>query len=345
MIRSSAVLLIFFLLLSYISFENAASIFSRELREEFAFSYSENERIKGELARFFGLKKGKEGQPLYLPAEKLAEYTESIVYKDIPYGSNKAQKLDILVPLSIQRNEKLPVFVFVHGGTWIGGSKNEALYSHFAYEVLKAGYIFVSLDYRVYPEVRFAGILADIRKALLWLYDHIEAYGGQREFVLCGHSAGAHLVALVTVQRNLLPEEVYRAIRLVFLLSGPYDLPAYEETLHIPFRNLVRWMFLDLFEGRKNLAELSPIQRAERTHIHFVLVVGDKDEVTPKEQSQRLFEALRRKGNSVDLFILPSVGHGGTLYVLNSHFDREGVFSAKFRHLLKNEGPQYGSNE
>ncbi|MBC7217989.1 MAG: alpha/beta hydrolase, partial [Candidatus Caldatribacterium sp.] len=327
MIRSSAILLIFFLLLSYISLENAASILSRELKEQFAFSFFENERIKEELAQTFGLKKVKEGKPLYMPPEILAEYTESIVYKDVPYGNDKAQKLDILVPLSIRRNEKLPVFVFVHGGTWIGGSKNEALYRHFAREVTRAGYIFVSLDYRVYPRVRFSGILADVRKALSFLYENIETYGGRREFVLCGHSAGAHLVALSTVKRGILPEEVYKAVRLVLLLSGPYDLPAYEETLDIPFRNLIRRIFFDLFEGKKNLRELSPVFQVEKTPIPFVLVVGEEDEITPKEQSMRLFEELRAKGNSAELFILPGVGHGGTLYVLNSEFDRKGLFT------------------
>lgn len=341
--RSSAILLIFFLLLSYISLDNAASILSRELRERFAFSYFENESMKEAFARTFGLKRGKEGQPLYMPPEILAEYAAALVYKDVPYGSDKAQKLDIFVPLTIRKGEKLPVFVFVHGGTWIGGSKNEVLYTHFAREVLRAGYIFVSLDYRVYPKVRFSGILADIRRALLWLYDHIAEYGGERRFVLCGHSAGAHLVALATVQRSILPEEVFRAIELVFLCSGPYDLPAYDATLDIPFRNLIRRIFFDLFEGRKNLEELSPVYRVENTHIRFVLVVGEKDEITPKEQSERLFQELRKKGNEAELFVLPGIGHGGTLFALNPQFDPTGNFAFKFQSLLQRARLQYGS--
>lgn len=344
-LHSTTILLLFFLLLSYISIENAASILSRELKEQFAFSYFENERIKEALAQTFGLKKGKEGQPLYMPPEILAEYTESIVYKDIPYGSDKAQKLDILVPLSIRKGEKLPVFVFVHGGSWIGGSKNEALYSHFAREVLRTGYIFVSLDYRVYPKVRFPGILADIRKALLWLYDHVEAYGGQRTFVLCGHSAGAHLVALSTVQKGILPEKVYKATKLVLLLSGPYDLPAYDQTLDIPFQKLIRQIFFDLFEGKKNLEEFSPVYRVTKTHLHFVLVVGARDEITPREQSARLFQKLKEEGNQVDLYVLPEIGHGGTLFVLNPQFDSEGIFASEFFRLLKSAKLQHGLSE
>lgn len=343
MIRSSTILLIFFLLLSYISLENAASLLERELKEQFAFSYAENEEIKKALAQAFHLKMGKEGQPLYLPPETLAEYAEAVVYKDIPYGREKAQKLDILVPLSIREGEKLPVFVFIHGGTWIGGSKDEALYAHFAREVLRARYIFVSLDYRVYPRVRFSGILEDIGQALSWLYDHIEVYGGKRVFVLCGHSAGAHLAALATVQKGVLPEKVYASIKLVFLLSGPYDLPAYEESLDLPFRNLIRQIFLNLFEGRRNLRELSPVYVVTKTPIRFVLVVGEKDEITPEDQSRRLFEALKAKGNHAELYVLPGVGHGGTLFVLNSQFDRENLFALRFSRLLRNAALQYGS--
>uniref|UniRef100_A0A7V3YLY5 Alpha/beta hydrolase n=1 Tax=Candidatus Caldatribacterium californiense TaxID=1454726 RepID=A0A7V3YLY5_9BACT len=334
-LQSTAVLVLFFLLLSYISLENAASILSRKLQEQFAFSFWENERMKDEFARFFGLKRPETGKPLFMPPPILADYAEALVYKDIPYGKKKGQTLDILVPLSLRSDEKLPVFVFVHGGTWIGGSKDEVLYSHFAREVLKAGYLFVSLDYRVYPKVRFSGILGDIRQALLWLFAHIEEYGGRKRFVLCGHSAGAHLVALATVQHGVLPEDVLQSITQVFLLSGPYDLPAYDETLDIPFKNLIRQVFFDLFEGRNNLRELSPVFQVEHTHIVYVLVVGERDEITPREQSEKLVTKLLEKNNIAFLFVVPNAGHGGTLFVLNSDFDREGAFASIFRTLLE----------
>ncbi len=337
-LQGSAVLLIFFLLLSYIALDNVRDVFVRELKREFAFSFFENEGQKARFAEFFGLPKPQEGKAFLMPPEVLAEYTEALIYRDVPYGPEKKQKLNILVPLSISSGEKLPVFVFVHGGTWIGGTKDEVLYSHFAKEVVRTGYIFASLDYRVYPEVKFSGIVDDVRRALVWLYRNIDEYGGERRFVLCGHSAGAHLVALLTVQDDLLPPEIFKSVHQVFLLSGPYDLLTYEENLNLPFRELVKRMFLDLFEGRKNLKDISPVYQVEKIHIDFILAVGEKDEVTPKEQTEALFRELRRWGNRAQMFSLPGIGHGGTLFVLNEDFDREGIVAPVFRKILREAG-------
>ncbi|MGQ9622226.1 MAG: alpha/beta hydrolase [Candidatus Caldatribacteriaceae bacterium] len=337
-LQGSAVLLLFFLLLSYISFDNARGVFLRELKEEFAFSFSENETMRSTFAVFFGLQKPREGRAFLMPDSLLAEYAGAVVVSDIAYGPRESEKLDILVPLSIRSGEKPPVFVFVHGGAWIGGTKDEALYRHFAKEVIQSGYIFVSLDYRVYPRVKLSGIVDDVRQALVWLCEHVEEYGGERSFVVCGHSAGAQLVALLTVQDGLLPSEVSQSIKAVFLLSAPYDLPSYNEDLRLPFQELVRKMFLDLFEGSKNLKEISPVYQVEKTPIDFILAVGERDEVTPKEQTEALFQELRRQGNRARMFVLPGIGHGGTLFVLNEDFDREGIFVPIFRKLLKEMG-------
>ncbi|MGC8778735.1 MAG: alpha/beta hydrolase, partial [Candidatus Caldatribacteriaceae bacterium] len=221
-LRGSAVLVLFLLLFSYISLENAGERFAAELKERFAFSYRENERIKIQLCDYLGLPRPKkERKRVLMPPETLAQYAQGILYKNVRYGDRKSQTLDILVPLSIRKKEKLPVFVFVHGGTWIGGSKDEILYAQLGKEVAKNRYIWVSIDYRVYPEVSISGMTKDLVTALTWIYDHIGEYGGDPErLTLGGHSAGAHLVALLTVGESALSPFLYRAIKKILLLSG-----------------------------------------------------------------------------------------------------------------------------
>jgi pimeloyl-ACP methyl ester carboxylesterase len=73
----------------------------------------------------------------------------------------------------------------------------------------------------------------------------------------------------------------------------------------------------------------------EHTHISYVLVVGERDEITPREQSEKLLAKLLEKNNTASLFVVPNVGHGGTLFVLNSDFDQEGAFAPIFRALLE----------
>jgi acetyl esterase/lipase len=323
-LRSSAILILFLLLFSYVSLENAGERLANELKERFSFSYQENEQIKVQLCDYFGLPRPKkEGKRVFMPAETLAQYAQGVLYKDVSYGKKKNQVLDVLVPLSIRKGEKLPVFVFVHGGTWIGGSKDELLYAQLGKEIALNRYIWVSIDYRVYPEVSISGMTRDLVAALTWVYEHIEGYGGDpRRLVLGGHSAGAHLVALLTVGEGALPPLLYKAVQKVLLLSGPYDLPAYQGTLDIRWEDVVEFFFLNLFEGKKNLYRFSPVYRVGKTPFRFLLMVGEKDELTPPSQTERLYQVLREKGNQVRFLLVPGRGHGGILLALNSDFDQ-----------------------
>ncbi|MGQ9473068.1 MAG: alpha/beta hydrolase [Candidatus Caldatribacteriaceae bacterium] len=324
-IRSSVVLILFFLLFSYISFENAQDYFSAKVKERFSFSYWENERIKGKLCDYFDLPRPKkEGKEVFMPPEILAQYAQGILYRNIRYGSKKSQLLDVMVPLSIHKEEKLPVFVFVHGGTWIGGSKDEILYAQLGKEITKNRYIFVSVDYRVYPEVSISGMTQDLVDALDWIKKHAEEYGGNPEkIVLGGHSAGAHLVALLTVEEGILPSYLYQSIQKVVLLSGPYDLLAYRGNLDLPWEKAIELLFFKLFEGKKNLRHFSPVHRARKTTFQFFLMVGEKDELTPPSQTERLCQVLRNQGNWVECHLVPGKGHGGVLLALNSDFEKD----------------------
>ncbi|MCX6088884.1 MAG: alpha/beta hydrolase [Candidatus Atribacteria bacterium] len=321
-LRSSVLLLIFLLIMSYVSVKNAEELFTGELKDRVSFSWDEGEMIKKAIIQKVGLPSSdKKVTDILMPPEALAKYVEGVVYKDIEYGDHPEEKLNVIIPLSIRTNEKLPVFVFIHGGTWMAGTKDSILYSQFAKEILKDRCIFVTLNYRLFPKVRFPEILDDPTSAITWVYKNISQYGGDpNKIILCGHSAGAHLAALLAVPKGYLPDRVYWAIKKVLLLSGPYDLPRYDETLGIGYEKVVKEVFLNLFGGRKNLESTSPVDMVHKNHMNFLLVVGDKDEVTPLAQSQELYRALKEKGNTASLFVLPGSGHGGTVFYLNGDF-------------------------
>lgn len=91
-----------------------------------------------------------------------------------------------------------PVLVYVHGGAWVAGRKSavNAKPRHFT----EAGYVFVSLDYRLAPAVRIEQQLDDIDAALGWIAANITALGGDPGNIqLMGHSAGAHLVSMTAL--------------------------------------------------------------------------------------------------------------------------------------------------
>ncbi len=89
-----------------------------------------------------------------------------------------------------------PVILYVHGGGWSRGSKEQALFKPAV--LAPAGNLFVSMNYRFRPQASLEEMAMDLAAATVWLRDHAAKYGGdpQRIFLM-GHSAGAHLVSLV----------------------------------------------------------------------------------------------------------------------------------------------------
>ena len=120
--------------------------------------------------------------------------------------------------------------VFWHGGRWRGGDKAD--YRFVGAALAASGYVSLLANYRHYPEVKMPGFMHDAALAALWAAAHANDYGGAREYLyLMGHSAGAHLAALVTLDPRYFAATGQAAPHVagVIGLSGPYDfLPLLE---------------------------------------------------------------------------------------------------------------------
>jgi acetyl esterase/lipase len=127
------------------------------------------------------------------------------VKKDIPYvaGGHARQVLDIHSP---QDAKNLPVVFWIHGGGWQTGDKSQVQIKPKAFN--DKGFVFVSTNYRLLPEVDMGTIIRDVAKAIRWTHDHIAEHGGDptRLFVM-GHSAGAQLAAIVCTDDRYLKAE------------------------------------------------------------------------------------------------------------------------------------------
>ena len=147
--------------------------------------------------------------------------------RNIAYGSDPMQSLDLWMPAAA--TAPVPLVVFVHGGAWAHGNKDNGTgkwkESHFPAQ----GYAFATLDYRLVPEARVEDQADDIAHALRTLIDRADALGfDKRRIVLMGHSAGAHLVALVSTD----PQYLARVSLPMSALAGTiaidgagYDVP------------------------------------------------------------------------------------------------------------------------
>ncbi len=138
---------------------------------------------------------GAQGRPGQALAQALPKGTKII--RDIAYGSDPAQTFDVYRPADAQ---KAPVIVMLHGGGWAFGSKEAAgVVNNKVRHFLPKGYLFISVETRLLPQADPLQQAADLAQALAKIEEKAASFGADPgRLVLIGHSAGAHLAALVS---------------------------------------------------------------------------------------------------------------------------------------------------
>jgi arylformamidase len=146
---------------------------------------------------------------------------------NIPYAepAQERQVLDIYAP---EGAKNLPVVFWIHGGGWQGGDKTDVQIKPRVFA--ERGFVFVSTNYRLLPQVDMGVLIRDVAKALGWVHRNIAEHGGDpgRIFVM-GHSAGAQLAALLCTDDRYLKAEVvpFDVLQGCVPVDGDtYDLPA-----------------------------------------------------------------------------------------------------------------------
>ncbi|MGH8807142.1 MAG: alpha/beta hydrolase fold domain-containing protein [Noviherbaspirillum sp.] len=131
--------------------------------------------------------------------------THTRVTRDVAYGRDKRQRFDVYRPAQASG---APVIFMVHGGGWARGDKaaRTVIENKVAHWVPR-GYVFISTNYRLVPDADPLEQARDVAQALAAAQDNAASWGGDRnKFVLMGHSAGAHLVALLAASPALAPQ-------------------------------------------------------------------------------------------------------------------------------------------
>lgn len=153
------------------------------------------------------------------------------VKSNMPYAepAHERQVLDVYAP---PEAKNLPVVFWIHGGGWQAGDKTSVQLKPKAF--VDKGFVFVSTNYRLLPDVEMETIFRDIAKSMHWVHDHIAEYGGDPNRVLVmGHSAGAQLAALICIDDRYLKAEglSLAGIKGCVPVDGDtYDVPAIIET-------------------------------------------------------------------------------------------------------------------
>lgn len=145
--------------------------------------------------------------------------------RDVAYGDDPRQRFDVYLPAQPKR---APILLFVHGGGWANGNKdNPGVVENKAAYWLPKGYIFISTNYRMRPDTAPLDQARDVARALAAVQRRAPEWNGDASRVLLmGHSAGAHLAALVGASPTLWREAGATKPRgVVSLDSGALDVP------------------------------------------------------------------------------------------------------------------------
>ncbi|MDQ7823333.1 MAG: alpha/beta hydrolase [Candidatus Eremiobacteraeota bacterium] len=221
-----------------------------------------------------------------------------IPYREVKGSSSKLTSLDLYVP---QGGKAHPVVVFIHGGGWARGDKSHTRSKpgFFTGE----GCLYVTVNYRLSPAVKHPVHAEDVASALAWVYRHSASYGGdEKNIFVMGHSAGAHLAALVSTDEKYLGAEGLSPsiLKGTILLDGAgYDIPRQMGT------NTARrayHMYAQAFgEDRKTLEDASPVNHVEKGKAmpsFLIFYVASRSD--SKKQSEALAEKIKAAGGAAE---------------------------------------------
>ena len=233
------------------------------------------------------------------PEQKTNSGSALQITRDIPYVSRPSdperQSLDIYAHAT---DTPKPVMIWIHGGGWAAGNKTNGAEAK-AKLLAAQGVMLVSINYRLSPAVTHPSHIKDVAAAVAWVHDNIDDYGGDPErIVIMGHSAGAHLAALVATDSRRLAfhRKSLGIIDAVILLDGAaYDLPAMLEGPNVADRTRrmhERWATTN----PRMQADASPIRKIKSNTDIPPFLILHIDRPSGTAQSQALAQALDEAG-------------------------------------------------
>lgn len=216
------------------------------------------------------------------------------IERDLAFGGGPRRRLDIYRPDDAPPDA--PVLVFFYGGGWKSGARAD--YRFVGHAFAAAGFVTVIPDYRVYPEVRYPAFIEDGAAAVAWV---AERKPERAPLYLAGHSAGAYIAAMLTLDERWLAGAGVRVCDTVTAavgLAGPYDfLPLQSDDLKA------------IFGPEATRPRTQPINYVDGVAPPMLLISGRDDTTVLPRNSRRLAQRIRAKGGRVEERYYDDVGH------------------------------------
>jgi acetyl esterase/lipase len=250
---------------------------------------------------------------------------------DQSYGEfGKANRLDVWSRADLGPAARAPVLLQIPGGAWVMGRKTGQAYpllSHLA----ERGWVCVAMNYRLSPGSEWPAHIVDVKRAIVWIKEHIADHGGDPGFIaVTGGSAGGHLSALAALTPGFVPfqpgfEEADTRVQAAVPLYGVYDfVDADGLGVGDLRRHLERTVLKTrLADDREGWEQASPQYHIGPQAPPFFVVQGGNDVFTRAAQARRFAVDLRKESSQPVVYAeLPYAQHsfdvGGSVRTLHT---------------------------
>lgn len=202
----------------------------------------------------------------------------------------------------------LPTVVFFYGGSWKSGKRQ--WYRWVGEALAQRGLVVMIPTYRLWPKVEMDGFMSDGAHAVAWANQHAAAYGGSSDklFVM-GHSAGAHIGALLATDANWLKDVGMkpRDLKGFIGLAGPYDF--------LPLKDPDYISMFGITHAQQLLSQ--PVHFVDGDEPPMLLMQGTSDDIVSPKNAKSLARALREHNEPVKLVLVPDIGHFAILFSMS----------------------------
>jgi len=234
------------------------------------------------------------------------------IAQDIAYGDDPRQRFDVYGPAWRAGEPTLPVIVFFYGGNWASGSRS--LYGWAAQALAARGFVVALPDYRLVPQVAFPAFIEDAAAATARVADVVGPYGGDpARLGVAGHSAGAHLAMMITLDRRYM-EAVGRPrlIRAAAGLAGPYEFLPFD----VPASQ-------NAFGRAPDPTLTQPVTFARADAPPLWLGHGTADEVVHDEDTVILNDRMHAVGGRSEAKLYPGLSHADMIATFSPLFRKK----------------------